>query len=165
MSENGNDGIDLSHVIEIPGAAQFEKAVNSWSKKVMMSMWADVKRYLTTASEPFHRKRMGERYYSSEALAGGVTIWILGSIGTCLLVFPLGFLGVEAAGHLMLTSLMTGGAMAVFTAVFGFDSIGAAERCRNDGRPYHSRSRGVPRWGIYTPLYSAPGKLDRWFRW
>ena len=152
MSENKNDGIDLSHVIEIPGAAQFEKAVNSWSKRVMASMWADIKRHLSTASEPFHRKQMGERYYSSEALGGSLVIWILSSMVTFLLFLPLGVVGFQAPRYLLASTFLSCGAMCVATLALGSLSIGTAERYRNEGRPYHSRSRGVPLYGSYTPL-------------
>ena len=62
------------------------------------------------------------------------------------------FGGGEFFAKMMMFSLLTGAGMVIATLVFGSESIQHAQQCRNAGKPFHSRSRGVERWGSMTPL-------------
>jgi hypothetical protein len=137
--------------------ALYDNALNSLTKKTAASVWGKFKRVLSTASQPFFRKDMGERYLSSGSLSGGAMLW---GIATCIaLALP----GVRSAAaylcafaglyhlaylvHHWLLTLLAGGALVFFHIKFGRESIALMGKYRADGTAYHTQSRGTPRWG------------------
>jgi len=147
-----NDDIGSPKEFPIPGAAWFERSVNQFTKKAFATLWGDIKRHLTTAAEPFHRKHMGERYYSQEAIGGGITIWSVSWIANLMLVNLLRFFSSERSSFWEICNFVVMVAMIGATAAFGSLDIAHAQQCRNRGKPFHSRSRGIPRWGAYNPF-------------
>src|ERR1035438_4982953 len=137
--------------------AVFDNALNSLTKKTAASVWGKFKRQLSTASEPFFRKDMGERYLSSSSLYGGAVIWgiatfvALGLPSLRSAAAPLCYLaGLYSLGSLFqhwLPTLLAGGALVFFHIKFGRESIALMAKYRADGTAYHTQSRGTPRWG------------------
>ena len=137
--------------------AVFDNALNSLTKKTAASVWGKFKRQLSTASQPFFRKDMGERYLSSGSLAGGAMLWGLATFVALMLpvlrsaASPLCYLaGLYRLGMLFqhwTVTLLVGGVLVFFHIKFGRESIALMAKYRADGTPYHTQSRGTPRWG------------------
>ena len=139
--------IELNNVHEIPGGAQFEKAVNDFNRKAISTMWNDFKKALAKASEPFHRKEMGERYFTMENCFQGAGVWVIATFVTCLPSILFG--GSE---NVLMLHMTVGGAMTCAAFALGVTDMATMQRYRAEGKTYHSRSRGVRRWGNYNPV-------------
>jgi hypothetical protein len=139
--------------------AAVDNALSSLAKKTASSTWDKFKRFLSTASEPFFRKDMGERYFNSESLTGGAAIWG-GATLLALLVPGLSSVTIlfEASGLYKLAHLfhfcqfwpltiVSGGLLVFFHIKFGLQSLGLMGLYRAQGTAYHTQSRGVARWG------------------
>ena len=126
------------------------------AKQSALRLWNDFKRMIATASEPFFRKEMGERYFGAENLIGGFGVWVIGTmLSTFLYVFCFVFGAVFLQNTELLViwipgSICTGGAMALFFFILGTESINRIAQFRAQGVAYHTRSRGTLRWGDYT---------------
>jgi hypothetical protein len=137
--------------------AVYDNALNSLTKKTAATVWGKFKRLLSTASEPFFRKDMGERYLSSDSLYGGAVIWAVATfiaLGLPSLRSALGLLcdiaGLDRLGilfHNWMPPLLAGGALVFYHLKFGQESTALMAKYRADGTPYHTQSRGTPRWG------------------
>jgi hypothetical protein len=137
--------------------AVFDSALNSLTQKTAATVWGKFKRQLSTASEPFFRKDMGERYLSKDSLYGGAVIWAFATLialGLPMFRSAAGML-CDIAGiyrlaplfHHWLPTLLTGGALVYYHITFGRESMTLMEKYRADGTAYHTQSRGTPRWG------------------
>lgn len=117
------------------------------AKKELFELWNNFKRLLATASDPFFRKDMGERYFNAGSVTNGILLWMLGAIiSTALsLLYPPAFRVL-----LILGTWITGITMVVFHFRFGRESILKMAQYRNEGLAYHTRSRGTLRWGDKT---------------
>ncbi len=115
------------------------------------------KQHLATASEPFFRKDMGERYLSSESLYGSAIIWMVAT-GVALAIPTVRSAGlllcnftelpsVEPLFHHWLPTVLASVAFVFFHIEFGRESIALMAKYRVDGTAYHTQSRGTPRWG------------------
>ena len=134
-----------------------EKQINQFNKKAAGAAWGWFKRTLGTASEPFFRKGMGERYFTGDGYVGGAMIWIIATIVACM--FPafgslaaLIFEGLHLyrlAGmcHYLIFPLATGGGLLFLHFKYGGESIALMQKYRAEGTAYHTMSRGTPRWG------------------
>jgi hypothetical protein len=142
----------------------FDNALASFTKKGAATFFGKFKRQLSTASEPFFRKDMGERYLSAESLFGGAAIWF---VATCLaLAVPevrsaasllcdvAGLYRLGRLSHHWLPTLLVGGALVFCHIKFGWESIMVMARYRADGTAYHTQSRGTPRWQA-NPVFVA----------
>jgi hypothetical protein len=139
----------------IPGGEAFENAVNAFNKKGAAIIFNKFKLFLSTASDPFFRKDMGERYFSHESLVGGVGIWILATIIALvlpdvrsvapLICEPAGLYRLEHLFQHWLPPLATGGLLVLFYWKFGLESLALMQKYRAEGTAYHSMSRGVLR--------------------
>jgi hypothetical protein len=137
-----------------------ESTITSVLKRTAMSIWAYFKRYISTASEPLLRKNMGERYLSPDAVGGGATLWFLATVVATL--FPdfrsvapfllnLAHLGRFAGTFQEWPATWTfGGALIFIHIKLGIANSALMGAYRAMGTPYHSQSRGIPRWG--SPL-------------
>jgi hypothetical protein len=142
---------------ELKPEALFDNALNSLGKKTAASVWGKFKRQLSTATQPFFRKDMGERYLSSGSLSGGAMLWGVATLAALMLpglrsaATPLCHLaGLYRLAHLFhhwLPTVLAGGALVFFHIKFGRESIALMAKYRADGTAYHTQSRGTPRWG------------------
>ena len=134
-----------------------EKQVQQFNRNAAGAALNFFKRTLGTVTEPFFRKEMGERYYGRETHGAGILFWLGAAIFgyflpnfsslaaplcTTDLLAPFAFLF-----HTKILPVGTGLAMAFFQAKLGWESLSLMEKYRNEGKAYHTRSRGVPRWG------------------
>ena len=46
------------------------------AKKELFELWNNFKRLLATASDPFFRKDMGERYFNAGSVTNGILLWM-----------------------------------------------------------------------------------------
>jgi hypothetical protein len=137
--------------------AVFDNALNSLTKKTAASVWGKFKRQLSTASELFFRKDMGERYLSNNSLFSGAVIWAMATLIALALpglrsaaAYLCAFAGLHHLAYLLhhwLLTLLAGGALVFFHIKFGRESIALMAKYRADGTAYHTQSRGTPRWG------------------
>jgi hypothetical protein len=147
-------GNDLVELMENP-KAMLDNAISGITQKAATSLWADFKRlFANAATDIFFRKDMGERYFSGESLIGGVALWIIGTAASTIFYFSFSaLLGSQAfAGLLILGCLSTGSSLVVSQCILGWENIVKMAKYRADGLAYHTRSRGIPRWGNKTIL-------------
>ena len=120
--------------VEIPFGNEAERALKNFNKRAMGALAPHFQKGLATATEPFFRCNLGQRYFTSGSLATGVALWLaataLSSLG--------GLLGAKIAVAVGL----------VVTGAFAW--LGARERNtalqrQFAGAPRHSLSRGQPR--------------------
>lgn len=138
---------------EIPGGDAFQNAINNFNKKAAGALFGAVKRILGTASVPFFRKDLGERFFTSEAAAGAVGLWVAGLGATWLtgnLVYHLlRLFGLPTVANVFggwFPSILVGGTFIAFYVSFCHENGKRLQQFRNEGQLYHSFSRGVPRW-------------------
>jgi hypothetical protein len=134
-----------------------ESAITAITKKSAASFWAKFKRHLSTASEPLLRRDMGERYLSAEAHGGGASLWFIATAvalavpelrsGAAILFGMANWYRAEHLFSHWLPTLVVGGAFSYFHIKFGLQSRALMEQYRAAGTPYHTQSRGIPRWG------------------
>jgi flagellar basal body-associated protein FliL len=134
-----------------------ESAITAVTKKSAASFWAKFKRHLSTASEPLLRRDMGERYLSAEAHGGGASLWFIATAvalavpelrsGAAILFGMANWYRAEHLFSHWLPTLVVGGAFSYFHIKFGLQSRALMEQYRAAGTPYHTQSRGIPRWG------------------
>jgi hypothetical protein len=160
-------GDELVDMMAKPGA-MFDNALSNFTKKTATTFFGKFKRQLSTASEPFFRKEMGERYFGGENLVGGAAIWF--GVTCFVLMFPsfrstttpifnlMGLYGIGQLFHHWMTVFLVGGALVFFHVKFGMESLAAMRKYRAEGTAYHTQSRGIPRWGrnnIYAGIAIA----------
>lgn len=145
--------------------AILDNALRILAKKTASSFFNKFKRFLSTATEPFFRKDMGERYLDAGSLNGGAIIWAgatlvalwlpeLRSAASLLFEFVGYFKLARLFGHWQST-LATGGLLVFFHMKFGRESIALMAKYRADGTAYHTQSRGIPRWEgnqVFVPI-------------
>jgi hypothetical protein len=134
-----------------------EKQLNDFNKKAAGAALGWFKRILGTASEPFFRKGMGERYFTGEGYGGGAVLWIGATIAACMLPEVGSLMAIICDGlhlyrlaemfHHLIFPLVTGGALVFFHFKYGNESIALMAKYRAEGTAYHTMSRGIPRWG------------------
>ncbi len=145
--------IELNNVPEIPGGEAVQKAINDFNKKAAGALWGKFKRIMATASEPFFRRDLGERYFTAEVAFGATLIWLTATILSCKtgpLLVPF-FEGMHFNGlagifdHQIFPAV--GGTIFIIAYLRGciqnFNRIG---QFRNEGKLYHTMSRGQSRW-------------------
>lgn len=155
---------ELVHMMAKP-EAMLNNAVSNFTKKAAATVWGKFKRQLSTASEPFLRKNMGERYLSRDALIGGAAIWFwatvaalafsdIRSVGAFISYIP----ALHRLGHWMnnfVPTILVGGALSLFHFRFASENTRLMAKYRAESKPYHTQSRGVPRWEgnlVFMPL-------------
>ena len=160
-SSEESGGLDLSHVTEIPGGDAFQKAITDFNKKAAGAAWNAFKRHLGTVTEPFFRAGMGERYYTRETQNYGIQLWIVGTLiayygphfwlylrnGASPICAFLHFPRLADFFWHPVFAIVTGGLMVLAQYVFGNQNLRLMARYRNEGAAYHTRSRGISRWG------------------
>jgi len=165
MSENQDEGTGIGKERRYQGLEELAEkgltmtnnAVAAFGKKALATFWGKFKRQLSTASEPLLRKNMGERYLSGEALGGGMMIWVVSTLAA--LYWPdLRSGGAMLINHLtsfhrlgqwmnnISPTIIVGGALVFFHFRFAMESMVIMEKYREEGTPYHTQSRGIPRW-------------------
>lgn len=132
--------IELNNVPEIPLSKEFDRALSAFNKKAAGIMIPKFLKALSTASEPFFRKNMGERHFGANELAGGFGLW--GAATLLSAMFGMAFL--RFGGGL---AFCVGGAVTAAFLILGSIDSAYALQCRMTGKTYHSRSPGVSRWG------------------
>jgi len=129
---------------EIPFGDQFEKAVWSFNKtagkRIVADVGSKIYKMLTTSTDPFFRRDMGERYFTGVAFGNGVLLWFLSAIASC--AFGSLFIGPKYAVVALLLGL---GVLAGFF-YFATENLKHIAVFRADGKTYHSKSRGADRW-------------------
>jgi hypothetical protein len=134
--------------------------VKEFNLKAAGAAFNFVKRNLGTFTEPFFRVGMGERYYSPETHGAGLIFWIA-CAGAGLLpsqfVSVLGFVIIQLElrsfysifhGHVLnVCAVLAGLLMARLQKKLGGQNFELIKKYRETGEPYHTRSRGVLRWG------------------
>jgi hypothetical protein len=137
-----------------------ENALKPLTQKTLTTAWGKFKTQLSTASEPLLRKDMGERYLDSGKLVGGCLIWAVATLIALSMPFFRSAAGIifevmgnAGAAHLFQSWFLTltiGGALVFVNYRYGIESIALMAKYRADGTPYHTMSRGIPRWGNET---------------
>jgi len=142
-----------------------ENKIHEFNKKAAGAAWGTFKRLLGTASEPFFRKGMGERYYTAESHVGGLMIWIGATVFAC--VFPTFSIAYGISADVLkiyslarffsspMVPLVVGGALAFYHLKFGTESVFLMQKYRAEGTAYHTMSRGVARWGDANSIVAA----------
>lgn len=119
-------GEDLVDLMAKPQPA-LEKALVNATKKGLISVWSNFKRLLATASDPFFRKEMGERYYNPESLVNGCIVWGLATVLSTLTHLLSPFQRSEdVAAIIAMGGIFSGVGLCALCFVWGFESINQA---------------------------------------
>jgi hypothetical protein len=113
-----------------------ENAVDNFTRRGIGAIAPKVLQIMATASEPFFRVNMGQRYMDSGAVGGGIFLWFFTSVAC-------GGMGAIYANRLVSASI--GIIVTVFFVVLAMQDRKNAMQRHLDGRPRHSMSRGEPR--------------------
>jgi len=139
---------------EIPYAQNVTDAIDNYSKKAAGLYVSKFSKALDTAVEPFFRKQMGERYFDGQAAAGGAIVWIVGTIASSfngLWLSPIAsHHNFDALAKFLdhpIWAIIPCCFMIVLYWAFCLDNNQFINVTRTAGTLYHSRSRGVSRWG------------------
>lgn len=138
------------------------RIINDLNKKAALATMNMFKRALSTATAPLLRRGLGERYFTPEARDGATMIWVLATIVS-------GYVAASGAGtiagwlfwHIHLFAFARFFDLWYFPAFSGFafifyylrlcqDNADYLRQFRDKGIPYHSMSRGEPRWNNET---------------
>lgn len=133
-----------------------ENKINELTKKTFKSFWQEFQYHMATASEPFFRKEMGERYFSSTNLFVGTSVWAGGTLLAMSFSFirsPFTYIsavGFENFSRFLGSGFVTflvGAVMVGLSLYWGTENLRKMLAYREDCIAYHTRSRGTPRWG------------------
>lgn len=141
---------DLSKAFLDPLEKKVTQLVANHAKKTLLEAWQNIKRILSTSSEIFFRRDMGERYFSDENWIWGLMLWSMASLVSCFLVCPLlahFFLPPVACTPYYWFISLVAWLVAYLQYRWGMDNRAALEKYRSLGTAYHSRSQGICRWG------------------
>ena len=164
MNNNQDDLGALTSELITP----LEKQIRALNLKAAGAAWGWFKRSLGTASEPFFRKEMGERYFGNENLGSGIALWILASLAVKVTAFlgPFASAGdficraaqlprLELFFRIYPVVFLPGALLCLFYIIWGGESINSMEKYRTKGVAYHTMSRGTPRWGKKQSIVAA----------
>jgi hypothetical protein len=146
----------LEEEIKLGDAAQ--KSINQMNKKAALAVMSSFKRALSTASEPFFRKGLGERYFTSESHDGGMQVWFVGTIASGVIAWMgMGTIAGRLAELIGLPTTakslnewgvpaITGILFITYYSQLCQENAKYLQQFRKQGTPYHSMSRGTVRW-------------------
>jgi hypothetical protein len=141
----------------MPFGDQFEKAVWNFNKTAGKRMASEIGsaayRMLSKGTEVFFRRDMGERHFSPESIANGFMLWGITAVASCFtgtMISPIlrGLSLDRLAGFFygaVWPSIM-GCIVIFFYWRFAIENTQRMGEFRSEGKTYHSKSRGVPRW-------------------
>lgn len=153
MSDQGTDElVAMSNALGGP----VEKKINEFNKKAAGRAWNAFKRALCTATEPFFRIGMGERYCDG---SGGIIVWPLGCMASYYFENVRSLFGViciEKRWYSLAAffnhpggCIISSGVLLVLYFRWLAESKTVIQKHRNEGMIYHSMSRGLPR---FSPI-------------
>ena len=146
MSEQNNGGVDIGlNMNDAEALAEkirkpAQDKLNKFNKYAAGRAYGWFKIALRTASEPFFRKNMGDRYYSAESFSNGFMLWGFGTIIQCFILS----LRFHDSPWLSYLAVISGVGMCVANFYLGGQSVRFMVQIRNSGEIYHSMSRGKP---------------------
>ncbi len=131
-----------------------DKKITDFNFKVVGLLFGVLFKPLATATEPFFRKNLGERYFTVTSAMFGTILWFIAANLSKLVAMSAPQPYRHGAGRVTesLVEFNAGDflAMAMCGAFFGFASanIGLAWQRQKKGIVWHSLSRGQSLWGI-----------------
>lgn len=142
---------------QMPFGDTLEKGIVDFNKNVGKKVAADItsRTYnaLSKATEPIFRRNMGERYFTSAALSSSEALWFAAGLASCATGSLPGWvcrlMGMDQLVVLLChfgIPALTGIAFLYYYSRFGKESLQSMAEYRSEGKTYHSKSRGVPRW-------------------
>lgn len=130
-------------------------------KRLASEVGSTVKRMLAGGTEPFFRYDLGERYLAHNIITGGFSLWICTTIITCFTGSSIGWLLPSKYKTIAVCCTAIGvvlsGAMFVIFMKFCTQNGKRIAEFRAQRIPYHTKSRGKPRWSPFTELVIRVG--------
>lgn len=130
-------------------------------KRLASEVGSTVKRMLAGGTEPFFRYDLGERYLAHNIITGGFSLWICTTIITCFTGSSIGWLLPSKYKTISVCCTVIGvvlsGAMFVIFMKFCAHNRKRIAEFRAQRIPYHTKSRGKPRWSPFTELVIRVG--------
>jgi hypothetical protein len=119
-------------------------------KRLASEVGSGVKRMLAGGTEPFFRSDLGERYLAHNIISGGSMLWFVTFIANCFTGSLIGWLlpqNYRAIGGFCTAIgwVMSAIVLVAFIKFCGQNVKRLAE-FRAERKPYHTKSRGKPRW-------------------
>jgi hypothetical protein len=138
---------------EIPGSELVLKTIKDFNKKAAGAVMGKFKRIMATASDPFFRRDLGERYFISDAGSGATMMWIGATVLSCCagtrISAVLKVLNLESMADtidsLRLPAIV-GTLFVLMYVSFWVENVARLVQFRRERKLYHSMSRGTPRW-------------------
>jgi hypothetical protein len=125
-------------------------------KRAAAEIGSGIKRMLAGGTEPFFRREMGERHLAHNIISYGMFLWFLTTIATLFTgsligwFLPERFRGV-AEMFMVVGVVLSVGVLVNFVKCCN-ENIKRLREFRAQRKPYHSRSRGKPRWNPLDEL-------------
>jgi hypothetical protein len=125
-------------------------------KRAAAEIGSGIKRMLAGGTEPFFRREMGERHLAHNIISYGMLLWFLTTIATFFTGSMIGWFLPERLKGITVLCTVIGVLLSV--AVLGYfvkccnENIRSLREFRVQRKPYHSRSRGKPRWNPLDEL-------------
>jgi hypothetical protein len=135
--------------------------IKGGGKRLASEVGSMVKRMLAGGTEPFFRSDLGERYLIHSIVSGGTMLWFVTTIATCFTGSSIGWLLPQRyktlIGFCMVVGIvLSAGVFATFV-YFCRENVKHLAAFRVQRIPYHSKSRGKPRWNPFTELIIRVG--------
>ncbi len=135
---------------------QFDKELwdfnKSTGKRIIADVGPKIYKMLSTGTEPFFRRDMGERYFDAAAASRGYVLWIFATIASCftgtgasLLFTATGSTGLANSFQGPFVPFVVGFAVLIGFGYFANENMKHLQQFRADGKTYHSKSRGQAR--------------------
>lgn len=137
---------------EIPYGNQFTDAVGLFNQKAAGILFPAFFRAVSCFTEPLYRREMGERYFLRTS-SSGLFIWLVATLAALFtgsliphILRDFGFHGLASLlGYRYIGVIATGGIGLLFL-FFVKENEQWLKTIREDGKVYHSMSKGRPRW-------------------
>lgn len=137
---------------EIPLGREFDSALSNFNRnsaaKLKKGFLIFMAEALATGTEPLVRRYLGERALPAAAIGSGAMLWVGSTLLSTVMAFVISSTFTNS-GFMRLLSvvvpLLTGGAVFAFFCHCVRENSKSLKEIRASKRPYHSMSKGVPR--------------------
>ena len=145
---------------EMPFSNEFESALRGFIKKsgqrAVAEIGSGLKRALAGGTEPFFRREMGERHLAHNIISHGMFLWFLTIVASLFTGSLIGWLLPErfraVGGFCTSIGWLLSALVLVSFVKCCNENVKCLREFRMQRKPYHSRSRGKPRWAPLDEL-------------
>jgi hypothetical protein len=124
--------------------------IKGGGKRIASEVGSTVKRMLAGGTEPFFRRDLGERYLIHSIVSAGWALWAVTLVATFFTGSLLGWLLPQKFSGVAECATVVGVVLSLGVLVnfvrYCAENVKRLAEFRAQRKPYHSKSRGKPRW-------------------